>query len=247
MCRVLGVSFFNGFLDEAIKRCRAGGLVVIPSGPGLACDLPNDRAYAEAVQRADLALPDSGLMALWWLCFRFERIHRISGYAFLKAMLEQEEFEQGASFWVMPDADQSEANRRWLKEEMSIDLDLEDIYEAPFYERQGPLSDPILLERLKDRRPSYIFINLGSGVQERLGLYLKDNLPHDPCIIGSGAALAFLSGQQVGIPMWADKFFLGWLFRCITNPRRFVPRYLRAWKLVLLLFRHGRSCPPAVN
>jgi len=230
-------------MDEAIKRCRDGGLVVIPSGPGLACDLPNDPVYLESVQSADLALPDSGLMTLWWFCFRLEKINRISGYAFLKAMLEEENFDQGTSFWIMPDEAQSEANRRWLKEEMSIDLEPEDIYVAPIYDRQGPLSDSVLLETLKGRQPSYIFVNLGSGVQERLGLYLKNNLPHNPSIIGSGAALAFLSGQQVFIPLWADKLFLGWFFRCLENPSLFIPRYWRAWKLVWLLFRHGREFP----
>ena len=72
---------------------------------------------------------------------------------------------------------------------------------------------------------------------------LREALDYNPTIICSGAALAFLSGQQASIPMWADSFFLGWLFRCFTAPRRFVPRYWKAWKLVWLLARYGRQCP----
>lgn len=243
ICRVLGVSFFNGTFGEAIERCRRGGLVVIPSGPGLACDLPKDEAYAEALHRADLVLPDSGLMALCWRCFRFEGIRRISGYALLKALLDEKEIEQGASFWVMPNAAQSEANCRWLRQNMGIEVGEGHVYEAPVYPKTGPLADAELLKRLKIHRPQWVFVNLGGGVQERLGLFLRENLSDDVSIVCSGAALAFLSGQQVGIPMWADRFFLGWLFRCLTDPMRFVPRYWRAWKLVWLLIRHGRRCP----
>ena len=242
---VLGIQFFNGTLGAAIEGCRQGGLVVIPSGPGLAGDLPRDGAYAEALRRADLVLPDSGLMALFWRCFRFERIHRISGYVMLKALLEERKIDQGASFWVMPDAVQGEANRQWLQQSVGINIDAEDMYVAPLYAKTGQLTDDHLLERLKDRRPRWVFINLGGGVQERLGLYLRDNLGKESAIVCSGAALAFLSGQQGKIPMWADRLYLGWLFRCFTNPRRFVPRYWRAWKLVWLLLRYGRRCPRA--
>ena len=246
-CCVLGVSFFNGNLETALARCRQGGLVVIPSGPGLACDLPNDAAYAEALNRAELVLPDSGLMALWWSCFRFERIKRISGYALLKALLDEEKIQLESSFWIMPDATQGEANCRWLLKTKGIELGDRAVYEAPIYEKQGPLVDRDLLERLKSVRPRWIIINLGGGVQERLGLYLRENLGSDVSIVCSGAALAFLSGQQVGIPMWADRFFLGWFFRCLSDPIRFVPRYWRAWKLVWLLLRHGRRRPSSLN
>ena len=242
-CQVLGVPFFNGTLAEVLEQCRRGGLVVIPSGPGLACDLPRDKSYAEALRQADLVLPDSGLMALCWRCFRFESIRRISGYALLKALLEEEVVEQGSSFWIMPDAAQNEANCRWLQKNKGIEVGEEDLYVAPFYAKEGSLADVELLNRLKVRCPQWVFVNLGGGVQERLGLYLRENLSAKTTIVCSGAALAFLSGQQGKIPMWADRLFLGWLFRCFSDPKRFIPRYWRAWKLVWLLIRHGRRCP----
>ena len=59
-----------------------------------------------------------------------------------------------------------------------------------------------------------------------------------------GAALAFLTGDQPPIPMWADRFYLGWLLRLLRQPRVFGPRYLSALKLPLLLLRNGRNLPP---
>ena len=88
-----------------------------------------------------------------------------------------------------------------------------------------------------------LFIQLGGGGQERLGLHLKNSLSQAPSILCTGAALAFLSGQQVAIPTWVDRFYLGWLFRCVDQPRVFIPRYLKSFRLLYLLFRYGQRLP----
>ena len=50
-------------------------------------------------------------------------------------------------------------------------------------------------------------------------------------------------GDQVRIPHWADQQVLGWLFRCASDPKRFVPRYFRALALLRLLWRFGNRMP----
>ncbi len=62
--------------------------------------------------------------------------------------------------------------------------------------------------------------------------------PYTPAIICTGAAIAFLSGRQTSIPPWADRFFLGWLFRLVTDPARFLPRYWHALRLLPLLLKY---------
>ena len=37
----------------------------------------------------------------------------------------------------------------------------------------GSIEDPKLVGILNDKRPPYVFINIGGGKQEVLGLYLK--------------------------------------------------------------------------
>lgn len=58
-----------------------------------------------------------------------------------------------------------------------------------------------------------------------------------------GAAIAFLSGDQVAIPAWADKLYPGWLFRCLSEPKRYVPRYWAARKLFSLMVRYRSDLP----
>ena len=55
--------------------------------------------------------------------------------------------------------------------------------------------------------------------------------------------MAFITGAQVHIPMWADRIMLGWLFRCLSSPGTYMPRYLDGLKLIPLLWRHQERLP----
>jgi hypothetical protein len=37
--------------------------------------------------------------------------------------------------------------------------------------------------------------------------------------------------------------YLGWLFRCLSDPRRYMPRYWDARKLLSMMIRYGSSLP----
>jgi UDP-N-acetyl-D-mannosaminuronic acid transferase (WecB/TagA/CpsF family) len=67
--------------------------------------------------------------------------------------------------------------------------------------------------------------------------------PQFPSIHCIGAALGFLSGDQVNIPDWADRLFLGWLFRCLSQPAKFFPRYFKALRLLPLLLNNRENLP----
>jgi UDP-N-acetyl-D-mannosaminuronic acid transferase (WecB/TagA/CpsF family) len=101
----------------------------------------------------------------------------------------------------------------------------------------------VLRDRINTVRPLHVVLTVGGGVQERLGLYLKRNADMLPAIHCIGAAIAFLSGDQVSIPVWADKFYLGWLFRSISSPGRYIPRYWDARKLFMLMLRYRSNLP----
>jgi UDP-N-acetyl-D-mannosaminuronic acid transferase (WecB/TagA/CpsF family) len=105
------------------------------------------------------------------------------------------------------------------------------------------IEDSKLIERLQILRPQHVVITVGGGTQERLGLYIKRHLDYLPAIHCIGAAIAFLSGDQVRIPNWADRLYLGWLFRCLSSPRRFIPRYWSAPQLIPLIWRYRSQSP----
>ncbi len=236
---LLGVRFFSGSFQQALEALTEGeqcGLVVFPSGPGLARDLWIDEEYRLAVQMADMAFTDSGAMVLLWRILSGQRIFRHSGLKTLTEMLRQPVFcQKGATFWVMPSLAQQDIGLQWLRETAALPISEEDCYCAPVY-APGSVEDPELLEILKKRHPRFVILCIGGGVQERLGYFLRNGLGKTTSILCTGAAIGFLSGTQARIPKWADTLFLGWLLRCINNPKIFVPRYFRSLCLIKVMF-----------
>lgn len=239
--QILGIGFFMGSVERLLALTTQGGLFVFPSGPGLA-QLDRDAAYRHALEQSDVAVTDSGAMVLLWRLRTGEHIERISGLQLIRALMTHPEFcRPHAAFWVMPSEHDATANLAWLNAH-GIPTTLDDVYLAPHYDA-GPLSDPLLADAIRGRnpRPRFVVLCIGGGVQERLGLGLRNALDYRPAILCTGAAIAFLTGRQATIPVWADRLMLGWLLRCLREPRRFVPRYLRAARLVPLVLRFASN------
>lgn len=239
--QILGIRFLVGSAQEAIDEvARDGGLVVVPAAPALR-ELPTNQGYREALLGADFAITDSALMVLLWKLITGHGLPKLSGLKYLRALIEDSRFRQPeASFWVMPTPASARRNVEWLNGQ-GIAVSDEDLYLAPMY---GPLmEDRELLRRLEERKPAHIVLGIGGGTQERLGLYLKQNLSYRPAIHCIGAAIAFLSGDQVSIPVWADALGLGWLWRTLSEPRRYGPRYWQARHLVPLLWHYRDRLP----
>jgi exopolysaccharide biosynthesis WecB/TagA/CpsF family protein len=238
---ILGVNFFNGAVDEAVEAMRAnGGLLVVPAAPAL-LKLNEDEDYRRALTSADMAIADSGAMVLLWKLFTGRRVERISGLKFLKRLMAQlASHPDERVLWIVPSEQAHEKTIAWLR---SVNLTATaDFYIAPRYAAQ--VRDEALVAKIDNHPPIHVVVGIGGGVQEKLGLFLKENLHSRPAIHCIGAALAFLTGDQPPIPMWADRLYLGWFLRLLRQPRIFGPRYISALKLPVLIIRHRENLPP---
>ena len=240
--RILGIDFFDGSAKEAIDIMRTkGGLLVVPAAPALK-DLDRSPDYRDALLNADLAITDSAFMVLIWNRLQPIPIKRLSGLEYLRDLLLEPDVRQpGNTLWIMASPVSTKRNLDWLAGQ-GIVIPEDNIYMAPMY-GNAPIEDAALLERLNRLRPQHVIVTIGGGTQERLGLYLKRNLAYRPAIHCIGAAIAFLSGDQVHIPVWADKFYLGWLFRSLAEPKRYIPRYWDARKLLAIMLRNRSRLP----
>jgi UDP-N-acetyl-D-mannosaminuronic acid transferase (WecB/TagA/CpsF family) len=239
--RILGIDFFDGSAKAAIEIMRNGGLLVVPAAPALK-DLDRNTDYRESLLNADLCITDSAFMVLIWNRLQATPIKRLSGLEYLRELLLEADVRQpGSTLWIMASPTSAERNLAWLAGQ-GITIPEDYVYMAPMY-GSGSISDPNLLERLNRLRPQHVIVTIGGGTQERLGLYLKRNLDYRPAVHCIGAAIAFLSGDQVHIPVWADRFYLGWLFRSLSEPKRYIPRYWDARKLFALMLRYRDRLP----
>jgi len=147
----------------------------------------------------------------------------------------------GEVFWIVPTGRARQKLLDWSRRE-ALPLTREDCYVAPRY--GFDVTDPTLVGLIERRRPAQVIIAIGSGAQEKLGHYLRENLSYRPAIHCIGAALGFLTGDQIAIPDWADRVFLGWFWRLFAQPRTFVPRLSRGLELPWLLWKYGKNLPP---
>jgi N-acetylglucosaminyldiphosphoundecaprenol N-acetyl-beta-D-mannosaminyltransferase len=238
--QILGINFYVGDVQGAIRRLANGGLLVVPAAPALK-DVAHNEDYREALTNADVAIADSAFMVLLWNVLEGDSIPRLSGLKYLRELLLKDVVRTpGNTVWVMAARTSADKNVTWLNSQ-GIEVPDDCVYLAPQY--GSKIQDNELIHKLQTLRPKHVVITVGGGTQERLGLYLKRNLNYLPAIHCIGAAIAFLSGDQVRIPDWADRLYLGWLLRCLSSPRRFIPRYLSASKLIALLWRYREQLP----
>lgn len=245
--QILGINFFGGTSREAVEEITcSGGLLVAPAAPSM-INLCRDADYRRALLSAELAIADSGFMVLLWKLFTGEKVPRISGLEHVKRLLEHESVRrEGSVLWVVA----TDASREKLityledkdEEKRMKDEGGKNVYVAPRYARQ--VQDKKLLEIVRQFRPKHIVIAVGGGIQDKLGQYLLAQTDYRPAVHCIGAALGFITGDQVRIPDWADKYYVGWFFRSVAQPKVFVPRFWSARRLPWLIWKFRDRLPP---
>jgi len=234
---LFGINFTSNDYNKIIAKLKNGSFMVVPSAPGLAT-IRKDLRYAQAVENADFAIPDSTYMVLLLKFLKGLRVNKFSGYNFLKKFIFFEKFNRNDLFLIDPSEKESRGNNKFLNN-IGIPINLTYHYVAPIYEKKEKLYDSKLLDILNtlDVKPKYIMINLGSNIQEPLGYFLKKNIDYNVGIICTGAAISFITGSQASIPRFIDRYGLGWLWRCLENPFIYVPRYFNALNLIKLIYK----------
>jgi len=235
MSKILGISFFNDSLDNLFDQLNEkGGLLTVPAAPALVT-IVNDTHYYDSLLKSDVVIADSGYMVLIWNTFFSSKVKRVSGLEFINHFIKNSKKVKGDVFTVNPSDIDSNENTKYLNS-VGVKALPAHAYTAPYY--KGEIVDQVLLDQLERIKPNWILVNIGGGTQEKLGLYLKEKLSYSPAIICTGAALAFKTGRQVKVRNWMDKLYVGWLARCISKPKLYVPRYWKAFKLIGLLFKY---------
>ena len=212
---------------EFTNIIKKKGLFVFPSGPGLA-SINNDKKYFRAIKNADLVFLDSGFFVLLLRFLKNISVEKFSGYKFLDLFFKYLKLNKNKSiFCIDPNINFSKSNKKYLKK-----LGIKKMYNyiAPFYNTKN-LIDKSLISKINKANPDFIMTNIGGGVQEILGLYLKKNLKKKATIICTGGAISFFTKDQAPINSFIDQIYLGWFVRLLFNPTIFLKRYFYALKL----------------
>ena len=222
------IAFSNINPNKFKKYILKNGLFVFPSGPGLA-NIEKSKIYHNSLKKADFVFFDSGFFVLLLKIFKNINVIKFSGYKFLSLFFDYlKRNNKKKVFLIDPNINFSKSNKLYLR---NLGIKKINNYLAPKYNTKN-LKDKKLLRLIEKIKPNFILINIGGGVQEVLGLYLKKKLKLKVRIICTGAAISFFTGDQAPINNFVDKYYLGWLVRFFYNPLIFFKRYVIGLKLI---------------
>jgi N-acetylglucosaminyldiphosphoundecaprenol N-acetyl-beta-D-mannosaminyltransferase len=88
-----------------------------------------------------------------------------------------------------------------------------------------PAQDAAEIAAINAAEPDFVWVGLGMPKQEK---WMVEHLGkiNATALIGVGAAFDFHAGTKPCAPVWMQHAGLEWLFRLLTEPRRFAHRYL---------------------
>ena len=228
----LKIKFSNYKLKDFNKLINKRGLFLFPSGPGLST-IKNNKKYCNALQQADVNFFDSGYFVLLLRYLKNIKVNKFSGYLFIKYFLEYLKKNKIKVLSIDPNKIISTSVEKLLLKKIKNKKLLIN-YIAPIYDKYE-IIDIKLLKIIKRTKPRFVLINIAGGTQEILGLYLKKNLNYKPTILCTGAAITFFTGDQAPISSFLDNIYLGWFTRILYNPKLFLLRYVKTFKLIFIL------------
>lgn len=223
------IKFYSGNYNEIKTEFDKGGVLVAPAASALA-NIDSDKQYYTSLKKSKIAILDSGFFCILLRIFKFIKVKKLSGFLFLKIFLDEFNNREKILF-IDPSKKSNMINIKFLKSKKIINFKS---YIAPNYKKK--FFDPRLIKLINTYRPKYIVINIGGGSQEPLAIYINKNIKFNTSIMCTGAAIAFMTGEQAPINKIIDKIYLGWLMRIVWNPKLYLGRILKSFKIIKFFF-----------
>ncbi len=212
-----------GALERITEFCRKGsGGFVCLANVHMVMEAYDDASFADAVNAADLVLPD-GMPLKWMQRLSAERTAaRIRGSDLMNALLALAEQRGLTVGFYGSEPSVIEAIERRLAVEFPA-LKVAYSYSPPF----RPLTaneDTVIIAAIGRNAPDILFVGLGCPKQER---WMHGHRPHLKAVmLGVGAAFDIFAGKQSEAPRWISRIGLEWLYRLLLEPKRLWRRYL---------------------
>jgi UDP-N-acetyl-D-mannosaminuronic acid transferase (WecB/TagA/CpsF family) len=237
--RILGIDFFNGSVDDAVRAGMAPGTCVVISAAPALVKLNYDEEYRRTLRAADLVLADSGLLALLSRVAAGAKLSVISGMDYLRELVRDRSFRDAETFWIVRSEVAKQRAIDFLRDQ-GITATVDRFYVSSA--ERDPSENHAILLAIEERKSRHVVIAIMRGA-EVLGVYLRDYLLHRPSVHCVGAAVGFLSGDEKLIPRWTERTHLGWMARLFAQPAMFLPRIGMAITLALMVFRYRSDLP----
>ncbi|TCT19882.1 N-acetylglucosaminyldiphosphoundecaprenol N-acetyl-beta-D-mannosaminyltransferase [Melghiribacillus thermohalophilus] len=210
--------FFHDIIIPSVENQRK--LFIVTANPEIVMYANENPAYKKNILQADCIVADGVGIILASKLIRKPLPERIPGFELMELMLgyanqnKKSIFLFGAKDYVVKKAAQN------------IRKKYPDILIAGYHHGYVDLNDNTVLELIKHSNPDFVFVALGYPRQEN---WISRNMKklNKGIYIGVGGSFDVWGGKVNRAPRLWRNLNLEWLYRIITNPKR----YKRAAKL----------------
>lgn len=183
-----------------------------------------DAAFAEALKKGDVLIPDGAsiVMALKWL--RGERMERIAGADLFAFEMDKLNRKGGTCFFLgSSDKVLELIRRRAEKDYPNIKIIT---YSPPYKPEFTAEENQAMIRAVNEAQPDLLWIGMTAPKQEKWAYSHLPELDVKGHIGTIGAVFDFYAGTVKRAPLWWQKHSLEWLYRLLMEPRRMWRRYV---------------------
>lgn len=226
VCNILGVNvaaidmdWLLDFTDKNIKELSGDYMCV--SNVHTTVTSFEDKSYCDIQNGGILAIPDGGPLSTVGQKRGFKNMKRTTGPSYMGKILKIS-VQKGYRHYFYGSTEETLEKLHQALQHDYPGIQIAGMYSPPF----RPLTEEenhLVVERINETRPDFVWIGLGAPKQERWMAEHQGKIKG--FMVGVGAGFDYFAGNISRAPMWMQKTNLEWLYRLLQDPKRLFKRY----------------------
>lgn len=208
-------------------------------GHYLACANPHslvvasrDDAFRDALQAADLLVPDGAGISLAARVFNQPLPERVAGYDFFHRFSRLAEARGGLSYFFLGSSEEVLGRIATRLQRDFPAIRICGLHSPPFKAEFSPADDEAMVRLINQAKPDVLWVGMTAPKQEKW-IYRNRHRLEVPFMAAVGAVFGFYAGTTVrSSPFWC-RLGLEWLPRFLREPRRLWRRNLHSTPVFL--------------
>lgn len=225
--KLYGINFKKMSGEKAIKLLkkalsRPKQTIVFTPNLQIIGECVKDKQLVNLLNNADLLLPDGIGISILCQKRRIYGIERITGIDTAFSLLKFAADRRLRVFLLGGKAGVAELASANLKKHFPA-LQICGTYHGYFNKRSDTVENLLVLQKIQCAKPDILFVCFGFPEQEKWIYQNRSQLPTVRLFMGLGGSLDVWAGTVLRAPYIFRKIHLEWLWRCVCQPKRFIP------------------------
>lgn len=225
-CNILGVNiaainmeWLLKYLNENIDDIKGDYICV--SNVHTTVTSYEDASYCAVQNNGLMAIPDGGPLSTVGQKRGYKNMSRTTGPGLMGEVFKISA-EKGYRHYFYGSKEETLEMLRQKLNQNYPGIQIAGMYSPPFRSLTEE-EDKIVIERINETKPDFVWIGLGAPKQEKWMFEHQGKI--DGLMLGVGAGFDYYAENIKRAPMWMQKSNLEWVYRLMQDPKRLFKRY----------------------